>query len=441
MKNKQRLVLNLILAIFLPSIILLSSDLSHATEVEAIEDSQIPPELEKTIEIKKAGDLKVMPIVDITALGTWSKLEGGDALGGVNVRGTIAPVMRIDKNNFLIPLYYGGYNRERQVIVEEEGGRIYNEIMDHNATVEYKHIIDEKTSIKTDALARVHYVKEKGYGWNDGLYDYRDFGAGASLEYFFEKSKEARSSISGGGEYYHREYPNYISLIALASVTAPEKDEKNYNGFRPIVRYKYITEKMNCGLFYSPLYKDYDDKKVIDSNGVLGSEERKDWFHYITGDFSYTLENVPIILGIGVTGIIVESNQNYYDSRGTVTLADDVYTGDYYDFSSIDINPKITYMRKVKEYKEPATLTLGYAYTRRDYNDRKVQLIDSTYTTDTQMDKLHTINTQATYPLTDNISFVASGSYTNADSNMKYETYYTYTYDIYSAAAGIRIKY
>jgi len=420
--------------------ILLPSPL-YSAEVEEIEESEIPLALEETIELKKESEFKLIPLVDITALGTYSKVSDGNDLGGADIKGSFAPVYRIDKKNYIIPLYYVSYNRERQVTVEEEGGRVYNELMNHNLTLEYKHILNEKTTLKLDGLLRYHYVKESGYDWSKGLYDYEDLGIAGSVEYFFVKERTQRRSFSIGGEFYQREYPNYASLIALASVTAPETNEKDYKGYRPILRYNYLNEGLGCSIFYSPLYKDFDDKKVIDSNGVLTSDEREDWFHYANIKLSYLLEDTPLLLGLGLTGILVDSNQNYYDSKGTVGLGDDVATENYYSFKSLSLNPTPTYLYKFEDKKTPATFTLGYAYLIRDYDDRKAQRSDSTYTDDTQLDQTHTVSLEITYPINEHISAIALASYTKGLSNMKYESYYRYRYDSSFLGGGLRIKY
>jgi len=410
-------------------------------EVETIEGSDIPAELEKAVELKREEDFKIIPVVDITALGTYSKVSGSNDLAGANVRGSLAPVLRLDKKNYLIPLYYGSYNRERQVVVEEEGGRVYNELMDHNVTLEYKHILDETITVKVDGLLRLHYVKEDGYDWSDGLYDYEDLGTAGSLEYFFVKKPRKRASITVGGEFYHRAYPNYQSLISLATVTAPETDEKDYWGYRPTFRAKYMSRGLNCTVFYSPLRKDYDDKKIIGSNGVLTNKRRDDWFHYADIDFSYLFEPSPVVFGLGITGIVVDSDQNYYDSRNTISLTDDVFTSDYYSFKSLKGNPKLTYMYKLKDRKKPATITLGYAYLIREYDNRKAQRVDGVYTDDPEVDQISTLTLQGVYPITDQISAVGTASYTRGRSNMRYETYYSYRYESYFAGGGIRIKY
>lgn len=419
---------------------------AFATEVDEIQETELSPELEKTIELKKESDFresdfKIIPLIDITAMGTYSDVSGSDNLIGADIKGSLAPVVRLDKKSYIIPLYYGAYNRERQVVVEEEGGRVYNEIVDQNATLQYKYVMDEKRTIKLDGLARLHYVKEKGYDWADGLYDYRDFGGGSSFEYTLFETDTAKGVASMGGEFYYRQYPNYQSLISLATTTAPETDEKDYYGYRSLFRYNYLSDKFRCVFFYSPVFKDFADKKVVGSDGVLKSEEREDWFHYGRLEGFYLPEGIPFGFGLKFTGILVDSNQNYYDSKSTVGLGDDVFTENYYSFKSLTASPYITYIHRLKDKKRPATVTAGYAYLARDYDDRKAQTGDGAYTDNTQLDQSHTINLQADYPINDYISVVGLAKYTKALSNMRYETYYQYRYNSVYAAAGIKIKY
>jgi hypothetical protein len=414
---------------------------AHGAEVERIEESEIPAKLEKSIELKKESDTRILPIVDITALGTYSSVSGANDIGGADIRGSIAPVFRLDEKNYIIPLYYGSYRRERQVTIEEEGGRVYEELMDHNVTLEYKHAVNEKTVFKVDGLARFHFVKEQDYDWSEGLYDYEDLGVGSSVEYFFTNEPAKKNSVGIGGEFYRREYPNYRSLIALASVTSPETDEKDYFGYRLILRHKYLDRQLQAAFLYSPLYKDFNDKKVIGSDGVLQGNEREDWFHYAKLNVSYLMKGTPFVLGLGLKGIMVDSNQNYYDSRSTVSLADDVFTSNYYSFKSLNVNPYVRYIHKLKDKKKPATVTVGYDYLIRAYDDRKVQQEDSSYSEDDQQDQAHTVNVQATYPLNDHLSLIGVALYTKALSNMKYQTFYRYRYDSVFVGGGVRISY
>jgi len=422
---------------------------AYSAEVDDIEETEIPPELitlelEEAIELTEEDEFKIIPLIDITALGTYSTMAGGNNIGGANIKGSIAPALRLDSKNYIIPLYYGAYDRQRQVVVEEEGGRVYNEIMDHNATLEYKHVIDEKTSVKLDGLARFHYVKEKGDNWSDGLYDYEDLGGGASVEHFIIKTPERKTSVTLSGEYYYRQYPNYQSLTALAGVTPQEVDIKDYSGFRPMIRYNSTTREFRCAALYTPVYKYFTDKKVDDagsSGQVLLDENREDWFHYARINLSYIPEDSVIAYGLNLTGIRIESNQKYYDNRSTLGLGDDVLTDNYYDFMSLNTNPYITYIHKLEGKETPATFTVGYAYLIRDYEDRKKQEADGTYTDDTQLDEAHTVNFQVVYPIADHISAVALGRWTKGLSNMKYETYYQYRYETTFLGGGLRIKY
>ena len=411
-----------------------------ATEVEGIEE--VPEALStEALKLKvEASQAKIIPLIDITTLGLYSKVIGSGGLEGLVLKGIFSPVVKYDDKHYFIPMYYGAYKKSRQVVTQEEGGQIYNTVTDQNLTLQYKYIPSKRWIVRANGLARLHYVEESGDSFGDGLYDYRDFGLGGNLERVLSKTSTSQRSLISGIEYYQREYPNYQSLISLATVTAPETDEKDYSGIRPSLRYKSMSRERVIDIMYSPLYKDYNDKKIIGSDGVLTSDQREDWFHYLKINYLRIPVEGQLMYGLGLTGIINDSNQHYYDSRSTTSLADDVFSKNYYSFVSLSVNPSVTYVSKVPD-KGVATLKLGYSYLVRLYNDRKAQLSDGTYTLDEQLDRIHTIQIEGIYPVNKRWSSMLLYNRTFAYSNMKYETYYQYEYESYSLAVGLRYKY
>jgi hypothetical protein len=84
---------------------------------------------------------------------------------------------------------------------------------------------------------------------------------------------------------------------------------------------------------------------------------------------------------------------------------------------------------------------LSYSYEDRCYTNRKAQTSDGTYTDNDQEDKYHTITLGLSYPLTEKIDARFIVNYVDADSNMKYERYYKYNYDLLSFATGISCRF
>ncbi|NQT46646.1 MAG: hypothetical protein HQ593_04115 [Candidatus Omnitrophica bacterium] len=436
----QKPYIYIVISIITISLVMGLPSATLAAEVEGIEE--VPEALStEALKLKaETSQAKIIPLIDITALGLYSKVIGSGGLEGVDVKGTFAPVVKYDDKHYFIPMYYGAYKKSRQVVTQEEGGQIYNTITNQNLTLQYKYIPSKRWILRANGLARLHYVEESGDSFGDGLYDYRDFGLGGNVERVLSKTSTSQRSLTTGIEYYQRDYPNYQSLISLATVTAPETDEKNYSGIRPSLRYKSATRERVINIMYSPLYKDYADKKIIGSDGVLTSDTREDWFHYLKINYLRMPVEGSIMYGLGLTGIINDSNQHYYDSRSTVSLTDDIFSKNYYSFASLSVNPSVTYVSRVPD-KGVATLKLGYNYLVRLYNDRKAQQTNGTYTLSEQLDKIHTVQIEGIYPVNKQWSSMLLYNHTFAHSNMKYETYYQYEYESYFLALGLKYKY
>jgi len=387
--------------------------------------------------------LKIIPIINLDALATYSKVQGHNAIGGALIDLSISPTIRLNKRNYIIPLYNLNYHRKRQVISQEEGGRLTQETMTHNFFLTYKRLLTRKLTAKFSALGTLAYYKETNdEDWSKGLYDYIDKGALMDFEYTLSHPKErVFKELNFETEYYRRMYTNFRSLISLATPTALEENEKDYDGLKFTLGYlRQNPDGLSFEAEYMPLLKYYTDKLVIDSDGVLISgKEREDNQHTINLDLSYPLTK-RLTIGLDNQIIINRSNQNYYDSRNTITLSDDVFTDDYYDYNSYQIKPSLSYNIPIKKNKD-LTINLSYSYLNRLYTNRKAQSSNGSYTTEDEEDKYHTINLGLSYPLTDKIKALFIVDYIDAQSNMKYEEYYRYNYDLLTIACGISCRF
>jgi hypothetical protein len=296
--------------------------------------------------------------------------------------------------------------------------------------------------VKVTALNRIQFnCDTNDERWGDGLYDYRDLGGAADFNYKLRMSDGLVGEFMGTVEYYMRVYPNYKSLISLISATAPEKNEKDYNGYQLITGWRFSSKKFSGEVKYIFLVRAYTDKKVIGEDGVLDTSVRR-----LDSSHAWNA-GIQVPLTKRVTGrfdsqlALNNSNQNFYDARGsTLNFSDDVFTKRYYDYYSAVGGPGITYRLPLGEKKE-MLVDLGYEFTYRHYIKRKAQEKDSTYTTNCENDFVHAIRGLYRYPLTEHVSFLTVFSSSFARSNMDYERYYRYDYDLYRVACGINIRY
>ncbi len=386
---------------------------------------------------------KIIPIINLDVLGVYSKIQGHNGIGGALVNGLISPVVKLNNRNYIIPLYNINYKRELQVIFEEEGGWLTMETLSHNVYLTYKNVLTKKLTAKVSGLGTWAFCKETSdEKWGKGLYDYTDAGGMLDIEYTLSEPKaKIHRGLGFEVEGYRRKYPNFESLISLATPTAPEVHEKDYDGIKFTLNLlEQDPDSLSFDVGYQPLLKYFIDKLVVGSDGVLTSgRKRKDNQH--TGNFKINYPfSKKLRFGLDYQMIFNNSNQNFYDSQNTIILSDDVFTKHYYSYKSFEITPKIAYDIPLKKEKN-LTVHINYSYLDRRYCDRKAQKSNGVYTNNREKDKYHTFGAGFSYPLTSKIKALCLFNYTQAKSNMKYEEYYQYNYDLMSIACGISCRF
>lgn len=390
----------------------------------------------------EAQERKVIPIGNITLLGSYSKVAGGNDLSGLYTTANFAPAVKLSPRDYLIPLYNGLYKKQRQIINEEEGGRLYTTLMSHNFSLLHKHSYPNLLTQRACGFVSLNYNKatsDESFG--DGLYDYRDYGGFLDYQYNFLKSETNTGTLLFGGKYYFRKYPNFESLISLTKDDVPEKDEKDQRVFGTTSRYTHkFADKLTLSLAYDFLFKYFVDKHTVDSSGVLEDGKREDHVHFFKLDTEFRLSD-NFMLGLDGEIELNNSNQNYYDTMNAPTdPTKHIFVPHYFSYNRYEIKPCLTYLFPLTGNKN-ITFKLAYAYTFRDYPNRNVKDLSGTYKSETQEDKIHAAYLNINFPLTPKFSFLINADYIHNISNMEYEQYYRYDYEIYHILSGLSYKF
>ena len=389
-----------------------------------------------------AEEKKIITMGSFQALGAFSGIDKGSDLWGYSFSGSLSPAIKLNSKQYLIPLYSGNYERMRQYITQEEGGRFYNTTQLHNLSTSLRTQHSDEFVSRLTGIATWSLVKEtQDEEFGKGLYDYRDFGAALDLRQTLKINDTTQHVYAWGIEYFRRTYPNFKSLISLAAGTAPDTAEKDFDGIKLSFG---VEEKLARGISWefkpSLLLKYFIDKKTIGDDGVLKSGKRRD--QLVSSDLNgyWPFAEGRWVLSDDNTMTYNHSNLDFYDSRGTLILSDDVFTKGYYSYFSYRTYPYLTYYHPIGKDKKFA-LRGGYSFLLRHYPGRKAQESNGAYTDSKQRDIEHGLHVSSSYPISKEMSWVNYFDYTWARSNQKYEAFYRYTFNVFQVQTGISIEF
>ena len=376
-------------------------------------------------------------------LGGYSQIEGRDGTFSSIDSWLFSPSVKISDSLYWINIYNGSYNRSAQVVAQEEGGRQTDTTQTHNLSTAFKYNVNDTWSLRPLFFANWTFVNEtEDEDFGEGLYDYRDIGAGIESAWVLASEKKKEDTLRLGFRFLDREYPNYQSLLSLFNPNGSvETNEKDLNGYKINLGYdSRSAEDWSWGLEGIFFYKDYADKKTIDSNGIRStSETREDFVEYLNAFLAHPL-NADWTFRLDGQAVLNQSNLDFYDTHNTLTPADDNFLKNYFDTYSFQMTPALTYRREWAKDRV-FVFTADYAFYALHYPGRKAQNAAGVYQPDDQQDYTHTFSAKASVPLTANISWVVYGNYSIATSNQKFEAFYLYDYNLWTAVTGISIKY
>ncbi|MBW1862283.1 MAG: hypothetical protein JRJ02_07905 [Deltaproteobacteria bacterium] len=383
---------------------------------------------------------RFLMIADFNGFFTRSDMNGAESLPGGSVSGNISPTYRFNDETFFVLMYNGNYNKRREFYSDDIGPRERSEYQGHTITPMLRMDFGERsryTITPSFFYTRTYNKDTTESGWSEGLYNYRDTGEGLDFKMKGMGFGGADGALELGAQYYKRRYPNYESLLDLATGLGTEKDEKDYHGVIVKAGYDWITDfGFSWSANYSLLYKMLDDKKVVDEDGVLTDDEQHDYLHTLDADLRYFFF-WGLRVGLGLRGGLNTSSQNYYDGMDTLTLADDVFLPEFYDYYLYRLEPKIFYTFTLF----PLTPSLSYAYQRMDYSDRKAKFRDGIYKDEDQWETQKEINFRLRYDITRSWSLLAWWQHIAARSNNDDDRVYRYDYTINNYSIGVSFRY
>ncbi len=377
------------------------------------------------------------------ALGGYSDIEGRDGEFSSLDNWLFSPSWKLSDKLFFINSYNGSYNRSAQVVAQEEGGRQTDTTQTHSLNTSLKYFMDDKWSLRPFFFADWVFVNEtRDESFGNGLYDYRQLGGGLESAWTLLKTDAREDELKLGFRYLDREYPNYISLLSLFDRNASiETNEKDLDGYKVnLSGESKMKDSWSWGLEGIFFYKDYTDKKTINSNSIRDmSSTREDFVEYVNVYASHPIAN-GWSWRLDGQFTANQSNLDFYDTHNSPSFGDDDFIPDYFDYYSFEIKPSLLYAKDWAEERR-FFFTLDYTFNALLYDGRRAQDIAGRYTGNDERDYTHTMSSKTSVPINKNFSWVVYGSYTIADSNQDFESLYLYNYNLWTAVTGISIKY
>jgi len=393
-------------------------------------------------------------IADFSAFYTRSDVSGSGDTDGGSISALLAPVYKFNDRTFFILMYDGLYYEKREFYSDELGSKERTEFTSHSITpmVRFDFGKQARYSLTPSLFHTATYNKDvETDDWDDGLYNYRDYGGG--LDFDMRQVFGPYGTFSFGMQYYEREYPNYTSLLAKAEGIGyldqaipngrnTEKDEQDYDGIIATIGYSWIRPfGFSWEIAYSRLNKDFDDNKVVGSDGVLTDTDREDDLHGLDVNFWYTMDvDGGLQLGVDLNTTTYDSNENFWDGFRTDSsgLFDpDNFTPEYHDHDTYRIRPNLSYTFALF----PLTPSISYSYEKKEYDERLAENSNGSYKSSRQEDETHVVTVGLRYDFTDNWAGLVQWTYTDQDSNNEDERTYTYDYSMNQYAIGVSYKY
>lgn len=399
----------------------------------------------------QAFGLEYIPIYSVSLMGGqyFFTLDRSNFNG--NATAHVAPVVKLDEEWSVLPLYRGGYQGTKSVLDSVGSGTLFQEQMDHRVSLAGLYTpVESPWKFKPSLNYKRNFLKEtKDEDWGKGLFDYETLGLGLEAEKVYRDP----FSVRVGYDFYYIRFPNYQSLESKAGVdpsgnplgreTAGTNvlDTMNQQfSLSASVPLPYDDPKMSLQGSYRFLWQTFPDQPIINSQGQPNPHEpytRQDFTNNLNLALSYPraiLGGKARMASAFSTGLAYNgSNQNTFDAGQTRSIMDT------YSYWSVSAGPSVSV--SWGDERRPSTAGLALTWTRQNYLGRLVQNAAGQYGTDRQYQDRYMVSLGYAYPIAKNFRMMAQTNMLWARSNMEYEKTYRYTYSTANYLFGFSYDY
>lgn len=366
--------------------------------------------------------------------GGKAYFDGDSSSLNINADVFLSPVITIDEESVIYPIYSGYFNGVQDLKELAGGDVLVRKRMGHSISLKYVKTRDFN-HIKPRISYSMDFVNEtKDESWGSGLFDYETISAGVE----FEQERPDATYVESI-DFYNITYPNYSSLISkyssvLDTTTYTElsknagKDVLNSRNLRFAFSYNVFPKNINLIYSAAVTYRNFYDQSIVNKYGSFKSDKRND----ILTELGFSLIKVDkkIETGIKLDLAWLSSNQNSYDASRTK------YISDYYGYVYAIISP---YFKL--NLKNGGVMGYSFSYERLNYTGRLAQDIDGNYLSSKIHQNFYVSSFYFKYPIIKDIMARIDYSYQNVDSNMKYEAGYRYNYTSANIMMGFEWRF
>jgi hypothetical protein len=365
--------------------------------------------------------LDFQPVLNTDLRGGYAATVDGDASSLALLDFSFVPALRSGKLSLLPTLYANAGGQERSI---SEGTTFVR-----TAQAGFK------PSLRTDIGSGRSYslrleasrnwnIETLGETWGSGFYDYDQYGAGAELDL---PASDLGFTLTVGGDFAHRGYPNYHNIGAASSLT----DNKNFyikDFYASSAELAAGFDFMGLQLSYRPEVRNYTDSYVVVKGGTvdLGTLQR---------DILQTVDaNGGVGMGHGLSLNIDLSLADNSSNQGSFDLVFNRFLPSYLNYVTETLSLSLPW--KADALWQGLVLAPNYQLTL-DETQKPVQNADASYTSDDEIDVQHNFGLGLKKSLPWGLNWVADGSYRVVRSNQEYVRGVLNSYDYWQASTGL----
>lgn len=386
------------------------------------------------------AEAALMPLAQAELGGGYAGVNGGRTASGLLGSAFVMPSYEIGGAFAFLPAYsFDGFVYDRAV----EEATFFESRQVHTAMVGFRETLGGGTEARLfleGAYAFTRETRDESVG--AGLYDYRDLGARGSIE-FPGSSSGVTGPVTLNVRAYDRVYPHYTSLAVLNLGTLAERDPeaavaiggrekkpKDHVGAEVGV----VTDRRWTGavtrLGYAVAMRYFGDRYLRTSQGEFADALRFDNSHQLKAETAFGG------WGFDAEAVFNASNASVFRAEQT----HNPYIPHFYQYVSAGLGPWIRW-RPGFIAGGKFGMRLGLGILGRWYTNRPAQGITGTHLDTRQRDTEASAGLKFWYPLNGWANAVAGIDARQARSNMRYERFLKYNYEVVMASVGVAVSW